>query len=1088
MFDYLVSIRYFETMELNSSDKTIQYLLNYDEEKWPSQDKYPLNISDQHRKVGYVLEQDLSQTDDCLIITGFTSLARLIEWFGTDKFPKLNQIKILLGNDPILRKRNKYPFSFIDIELREYWINKGISLYLGSSVLRLIDRLNEESIKIRFRKRSHAKIYVSKESAIIGSSNFSKSGLEIQNEANVRKTKVNDEDEYNDIKKIAELLYHDKDSESYNSQLIDLLNELLADVTWEEALARAIGEILEGRWFANNNEFFENLDNKTFWPTQEQGLVEAINILIDKGNVLIADPTGSGKTKMCSAIIISFLYWLWQVGEKANSNLLLFSPPMVISNWEKEFRDLRFLNYTLRSLGILSNASDDHLKDILKELSLSNILAVDEAHNLLNPVSQRSRNLASNRAEYKLLITATPVNKRLDDLLRIIELLDVDNLNDEDFKLFKEIKEKRTSLVSSDDRAKLKGFIDNFLVRRTKSELNEIIAKDPEKYRNSGGSKCKFPEVNNLSYNTLETDKDKSIVDQISAEAKQLKGLNYLKSITPPEYFIRTENEKKNYVRIRKEAAKSLAIYKVRSCLRSSKVALIEALVGTKKANIDFGVESNKDKTGDVIGTIEGLIGSMPEINFECEDIPNWLKDPEEYKKACIREIKIYKNILDLASQLSFGRENGKVAEILSLLENHDLVVAFDSKLITLDFLNKILHQKKEGIRTFVATGSNKAVVEKVLRVCRPGSTATNTVIFCSDVMSEGVNLQRASALILLDLPSVIRLVEQRIGRIDRMDTDHKKISVLWPNDSEQFSLKGDRRLIKTSLFVDATLGGNFHIPPELRDKHFDDVGDVVAIQRELEEKKGEKGWEGSRNFFRPIQDLRKDFVNDEVYQHILDVKAQIKTRVSFYESKNEWCFICTRGSLNQSPKWLFLQIGSIPETNFIEVASKLRKYLPIIEGQRLSWDQKSLDKYLKEFRKYERLLLPEKKRRALEVAEFVLRKYLTKKSNGQRFKSLLRNNQTLFNPTIKEDIPDFQHLSSLWLEILQPVLDNRRNLKKNRRKAFNLSCIKEDWRKVKLNEETLKSILNNYRRTESIDYKIAACIIGIKIEVDLDE
>src|SRR5690606_9516013 len=123
------------------------------------------------------------------------------------------------------------------------------------------------------------------------------------------------------------------------------------------------------------------------------------------------------------------------------------------------------------------------------------------------------------------------------------------------------------------------------------------------------------------------------------------------------------------------------------------------------------------------------------------------------------------------------------------------------------DFFNKIVKDKSTA-SSFIATGANKSALAKALNICTGGSTHTNTVIFCSDMMSEGVNLQGASSLILLDLPSVIRLVEQRIGRIDRMDTNHKEIEVLWPNDSEEFSLKGDKRLISTSVFVSSTIGG----------------------------------------------------------------------------------------------------------------------------------------------------------------------------------------------------------------------------------------------------------------------------------------
>ena len=93
-----------------------------------------------------------------------------------------------------------------------------------------------------------------------------------------------------------------------------------------------------------------------------------------------------------------------------------------------------------------SNATlEDNLRDIVKEISVSNVLIIDEAHNLLNPLSNRSRNLSRNNSDFKILITATPVNKKLEDLIRIIELLDIDNLSDilPDFDHYKLIKEDK---------------------------------------------------------------------------------------------------------------------------------------------------------------------------------------------------------------------------------------------------------------------------------------------------------------------------------------------------------------------------------------------------------------------------------------------------------------------------------------------------------------------------------------------------------------------------------------------------------------------------------------------------------------------
>ena len=69
------------------------------------------------------------------------------------------------------------------------------------------------------------------------------------------------------LKKIAENFYSEEVDEYNKAARADLLRELLADVTWQEALARGIAEVLEGKWFASHNEFFAKLSEKKFWPT-----------------------------------------------------------------------------------------------------------------------------------------------------------------------------------------------------------------------------------------------------------------------------------------------------------------------------------------------------------------------------------------------------------------------------------------------------------------------------------------------------------------------------------------------------------------------------------------------------------------------------------------------------------------------------------------------------------------------------------------------------------------------------------------------------------------------------------------------------
>jgi superfamily II DNA/RNA helicase len=81
----------------------------------------------------------------------------------------------------------------------------------------------------------------------------------------------------------------------------------------------------------------------------------------------------------------------------------------------------------------------------------------------------------------------------------------------------------------------------------------------------------------------------------------------------------------------------------------------------------------------------------------------------------------------------------------------------------------------QELIRTH-GVGGNKQANEKLQERLNPATGSGHIIALCSDAMSEGVNLQRASAMLHLDMPSVVRYAEQRVGRIDRMDSPHDQI------------------------------------------------------------------------------------------------------------------------------------------------------------------------------------------------------------------------------------------------------------------------------------------------------------------------
>jgi len=130
--------------------------------------------------------------------------------------------------------------------------------------------------------------------------------------------------------------------------------------------------------------------------------------------------------------------------------------------------------------------------------------------------------------------------------------------------------------------------------------------------------------------------------------------------------------------------------------------------------------------------------------------------------------------------------------QLVKLLKHHHLVIGFDRHIISLYHFEQLL--KRYDCRRLLVTGGQKSQFERAQEVFRLGSTERNCVGLFSDAMSEGVNLQGGSAMVLLDMPSVVRLAEQRIGRIDRMDSPHPSVDIYWPDDHESFALHTDER------------------------------------------------------------------------------------------------------------------------------------------------------------------------------------------------------------------------------------------------------------------------------------------------------
>jgi len=1064
----------------------------------PEQDRFPINhhfIKDKNftATVESVIKEDIKASEQFLVITGFTSISYLVEIYDEFSAIKTKRFKIILGSEPIVTNKRQFIATNLNDEIKSYWMKEGISpLYCGG-IISLIESIRDNRVEFYYLESCHAKLYIGKKHAMLGSSNLTKKGLKKQIEANFRTQRPfgnqNDISDYKNIQIIAE--NYSQAAVPYNDGIIELLNKLLKFVTWEEALASAIAELFEGRWLKKYNEISEKLNLLSLWPSQKLALFQALSILDNQGSILIADPTGSGKTKLvCSLQLALYLRKLLTASRFEIKKDIIICPTLIKKNWQEHIENLSFaITPEIVPNSLLSRTQN--IKNLLGYKKHYNLLVLDEGHNYINSKSNRSLTFNKIDADNKILITATPINKRPQDLLRLIKLLDVDNLSDEEIEKFKAIHrefQKNRGILTDQQCATLRDFASRFTVRRSKKEFNQMVDREPEKYINSEGKRCRYPKQMSKIYSTGESRADCFIASKINKLTEKLTGLVFLKKILLP-----SENKAINYTDFNIEQrlliAYLLSKYLIQFMLRSSKVALVEHIEGTEKAANFFGFTSSKQrKTGDFIGKLKKLIneGKLPAFDIEKAELPYFLQDFHVFKKQCQAEINIYKRIASLAKQISNNREIKKLDLINRLFKKHDLILAFDSTVSTLDYLNYLVgksnskYQFKSHIVTGCTDSKNK---EKIKKMFELGSGEKMQLALCSNSLAEGVNLQQASAMVFLDMPTVLRIAEQRIGRIARLDSLHKKIYVYWPDDSNEFALKADSKLIKIKVIADKLIGTNINLPDQFFMKH--DLEKISATIMLKEYKKFEEngaGWEdGIYDAFKPLKNLfegDKAIINKKTYEYYRDNPGEIRCKTSSIRSNTPFGFFTIRYNNSEnirSSKWYY-----VDDKEILWEESKI--YERLIEQfknvQQARWDDESkqlMKKFLEKIYQNEMDLLPNKKRRALKIFKQILIAYKKQSKNDLvRFSAIDKLLEAL-NPAKHKDIMiDYEIFADYILDYAKPILTELKQSSKQLKTILDLYPYYID------NPILTNDLEKLFNKIPCIDSLEPRCIVGI--------
>lgn len=1075
----------------------------------PPPERFPTNIG---KKTKDFLDQEFAASKQFLIVTGYSSLEYLITFFHQADFKVNEKVKVVLGNEPIFRELKKsYRTVELKQEIKDFWLEQNIAAYLCWPVINLIEKIKAGKIEFRLHDKLHAKIYVGDASALLGSSNFSQSGLHYQFEANIRATKAHQLSDYESIAAIGKYYFdHGKD---INQFMIGLLESLLKLVTWKEALARAVGELLEGDFIRNDPrvaELFSNLDPK-LWRVQEEAIGQALYVLDHFGSVLIADPTGSGKTRLGAALKLCLKNRVLMGGGRIHDdNSIIISPPQVVESWKDEFVKMGTSFNNVESQGRLSKKNNNDPMD--QRLSNARIIILDEAHNYLSSASNRSERLQNNLADHLVLLTATPINRRFEDMFRLIEIMGIDNLDDAAKENYLNLYKKSNRLLAR-DKEKLQGYLSQFLIRRTKRELNRRVEEVPEAHRLPSGKLCKYPKQIPKVYSLEEHPEDIALAKKINELAKKLKGLIRLKKLNlKPEERGNSETEAKR-LQTRLTAAQALSVYMVQSAMRSSNAALIEHIEGTKAACSYLevaeltlnGLEEEKN-TGNMIGKLESRKNKLPVHNLSIE-LPLWLSNPDEYRKACEQEISVYKEISACARKMSLHRENTKARFLAKLLKKHHLLLSFDRNIITLNVLDKILRKYYPEVKPLLVTGSKKPNQLAARAYFGLGSTEKGWIGLCSEVMSEGVNLQQASAVVLLDVPGVMRIAEQRIGRIDRMNSPHDQVEIFFPDDHPEFALKTDRKFFLTAQIVDEMIGGNVDLPEVMLDKWEVEVisgNEIAESYRKRHEEAADSFADGIQDAFQKVRALvqgEEALIEQEVYDAIRKSKAKLGSRVaqlesSFVASHGNWGFFCLRSTPQFSSTWIFIKEKPshklIPgkddfliSTSLPEICDLLKINLAgctdISDHTTLVGVQKLTERLFRQLHNFEKENLPNKKRRAIKLLVDVVNHYLHASQNDSTRKQVLEKLKSVLTGNYEEgQTVDYYRLANSWIRVVQPYIVQEKKRQRKTAYSVHLASMLKFFKRQSLSTEVFEHLLQEVVFMEPVEKRVAAFIIGL--------
>ena len=709
--------------------------------------------------------------------------------------------------------------------------------------------LAQELVQVRYYNGAflHAKAYLTPNAAIVGSSNFTPSGMTRKAELNlVRQDQAVIRDlRQNWFERMWEY------SSDHKQDLIDALNESkFGDAPWtpHDVFIKVLYEYFRDRIIPEDIEARIGVELASF---QQEGLREAIRLIDRHGGVIVSDAVGLGKTYIGMSLLEHYV-----LGKRRKGFI-----PRGLVVCPAQLRDLVW-EPKLDEYGIKAEVISQELisRDTFdwKRYNGYDVVLIDESHNFRNANTNRYQNLmkmlATGNPETKvILMTATPVNNSVWDLYHQVSFLT--RGQDTYFREYGIRNLKGFFREVQDGGADIFTVLEQTMVRRSRQDVRER-QRAGEEIRLPGKGIIHFPErvLHSVNYD-LEATYD-GFYDRIVTRIESLS----LISFNIEEYRkgeIDQEIEKvRQYSSALIGILKTLYLKRLESSLAAFEVSIRRQqqfqerfydllanhgrLLDSRSNRRLLALEALEDDTA--AEDIQAIIDSLPEADITEYDL-----------RALRRELRQDMSTLDailddvaLVQRLDDERKrDAKLAEVKRLLADdlrNQKILIFSYYRDTAQYLYDSVvsdpawqdHWSKPPTIAVIHGNTDAHKRENLVKRFAPKANTTEDnpspisevepeidILISTDVLSEGQNLQDAGVIINYDLHwTPIRMI-QRAGRIDRLGTDFETLHVIkcFPQTGLEKLLGLVERLQDRIRDIDRTVGLDASILGEIVSK-----------------------------------------------------------------------------------------------------------------------------------------------------------------------------------------------------------------------------------------------------------------------------